>query len=50
MRTIYKDPNRHAIKISEQEKNNRHHSRGILVAVANNPEWISYTVDAVRAL
>ena len=27
MRTTYKDPNRHAIEISERKKNNRHHSR-----------------------
>lgn len=39
-----------AIEFSEGKKNNRHHSRGVLVTVANNPDWISYTVDTVRAL
>jgi len=50
MRPINKDPNKNAIKISEQKMNNRHHSGGGLVTATNTPEWTSYEVYIVRAL
>ena len=47
---INKDPSEDAIKFSEQKKNNRHRSGGVLVTVTNNPDWVSYEDKTVRAL